>query len=128
MTNPDVELRLPADGAYVAVLRTATAGLAARLDFTLEEIEDARMSVGEAAALALERASPQAALHSSFWLEHGRLTVTVAVEAEHAAAPDPHSFGWTMLATLADATYTADDHRFAITLVASSLLGSLPPA
>ena len=25
--RPDVELRLPADGAYVSVLRTATAGL-----------------------------------------------------------------------------------------------------
>ena len=30
----DVELRLPADSAYASVLRTTTAGLAARLDFT----------------------------------------------------------------------------------------------
>ncbi len=120
MTDPDVELRLPADGAYVAVLRTTTAGLAARLDFTVEEIEDARMSVGEAAALALDRAAPGAALHSSFWLEHGRLTVTVAVEAERPASPDPDSFAWTVLATLADATYAADESRFAITLVANS--------
>ncbi len=29
-------MRLPADGAYVAVLRTLTAGLAARLDFTID--------------------------------------------------------------------------------------------
>ena len=28
---PDAELRLPADSAYLAVLRTATAGLAARM-------------------------------------------------------------------------------------------------
>ena len=33
-TRADVELRLPADSAYVSVLRTTTAGLAARLDFT----------------------------------------------------------------------------------------------
>ena len=32
----DVELRLPADNAYVSVLRTTTAGLAARLDFTID--------------------------------------------------------------------------------------------
>ena len=42
----DVELRLPPDNAYVAVLRTTTAGLAARLDFTLDDIEDLRMAVG----------------------------------------------------------------------------------
>ena len=33
-----VTIRLPAEGAYLSVLRTATAGLAARLDFTLDEI------------------------------------------------------------------------------------------
>jgi serine/threonine-protein kinase RsbW len=48
-----VELRLPADGAYLSVLRTATAGLAARLDFTLDEIEDLRIAVDEACALLL---------------------------------------------------------------------------
>ena len=32
----DVELRLPADGVYVSVVRTTTAGLAARLDFPIE--------------------------------------------------------------------------------------------
>jgi len=37
-----VTIRMPADGAYLSVLRTATAGLAARLDFTLG---DDRMSI-----------------------------------------------------------------------------------
>ena len=41
-----MELRLPADSAYLAVLRTTTAGLAARLDFTLDDIEDLRIAVG----------------------------------------------------------------------------------
>ena len=39
----DVELRLPADSAYASVLRTTTAGLAARLDFTIDDIEDLRI-------------------------------------------------------------------------------------
>ena len=56
--RPDVELRLPAESAYVAVLRMTTAGLAARLDFTLDDIEDLRMAVGEACALVLEHADP----------------------------------------------------------------------
>ena len=36
--KPDVVLRVPADSAYVSVLRTMTAGLAARLDFTVDDI------------------------------------------------------------------------------------------
>jgi len=44
----EVTIRLPADGAYLSVLRTATAGLAARLHFTLDEIEDLRIAVDEA--------------------------------------------------------------------------------
>ena len=59
MTTPggarraDVELRLPADGAYASVLRTTTAGLAARLDFTIDDIEDLRIAASEASALVL---------------------------------------------------------------------------
>ena len=44
----DVELRLPAEGAYATVVRTTAAGLAARLDFTIDDIEDLRIAIGEA--------------------------------------------------------------------------------
>jgi len=37
-----VSLVVPADGGYLGVLRTATAGLAARLQYSLERIEDLR--------------------------------------------------------------------------------------
>ncbi|WP_300680344.1 anti-sigma factor [Nocardioides sp.] len=124
MTTPDVELRLPADRAFAAVLRTATAGLAARLDFTLEEIEDARIAVGEAAALALEAAAPGADLTISYWLEPGRLTATVATPAVEPRHPDPSSFAWTVLATLADARCDTADGVLSITLVTTSLVNT----
>ena len=63
-----VRLRLPAIGAYLSVLRTATAGLAARLDFTLEEIEDLRIAVDEACALLLPATVPGAELDCTFEL------------------------------------------------------------
>lgn len=53
-----VTVRLPAASAYLSVLRTATAGLAARLDFTLDEIEDLRIAVDEACAMLLTQAVP----------------------------------------------------------------------
>ena len=40
-TTDSIELKVPADPAYLAVIRTAAAGLAARLDLTLDEIEEA---------------------------------------------------------------------------------------
>jgi serine/threonine-protein kinase RsbW len=60
--QPDAELRLPAETAYVSVLRMTTAGIAARLDFTLDDIEDLRIAVGEACALVLDGADPDGSL------------------------------------------------------------------
>ena len=68
-----VEIRLPADSAYLSVLRTATAGLAARLDFTLDEIEDLRIAVDEACAMLLPHAVETAQLTCTFELTPRRL-------------------------------------------------------
>src|SRR2546423_316263 len=67
-TQDFVEVRLPAAGAYLSVLRTATAGLAARLDFTLDEIEDLRIAVDEACAILLQQAVPGSVLSCVFRL------------------------------------------------------------
>ena len=77
----DVELRVPADGAYVSVLRTTAAGLAARLDFTIDDIEDLRIAVGEANAMVLEHADPGTDLVCRFFLAPGEMTVVVSVSA-----------------------------------------------
>ena len=53
-----VQVKMPAESAYLSVLRTAAAGLAARLDFTLDEIEDLRIAVDEACAEPRESARP----------------------------------------------------------------------
>ena len=54
-----VLLTVPADGGYLGVLRTATAGLAARLQFALDEIEDLRIAVDEACAMLLADRHPR---------------------------------------------------------------------
>lgn len=95
-----VDVRLPASSAYLSVLRTATAGLAARLDFTLDEIEDLRIAVDEACAMLL----PQAAhgdLHCTFELEKDSLVVTVALATTKGTLPERDTFAWTVLSALA---------------------------
>jgi len=110
-TRSDVELRVPADTAYVAVLRTTTAGLAARLDFTLDDIEDLRIAVGEACAMVLEQARADGDLYATFDLGSGELSVTVSADADAASEPDTDGFAWqglTALTTRASAEVTPD--------------------
>ena len=100
-TRSDVELRVPADTAYVAVLRTTTAGLAARLDFTLDDIEDLRIAVGEACAMVLEQARADGDLYATFDLGSGELSVTVSADADAGASePDKDGFAWQVLTAL----------------------------
>jgi serine/threonine-protein kinase RsbW len=113
----DVELRLPADSAYVSVLRTTTASLAARLDFTIDDIEDLRIAVGEACAMVLPEADPATALLAEFFLAPGRLTVRVSVNGSEVGRPDYDSFAWQVLDTLAhSATAEAAADSFVVTL------------
>jgi serine/threonine-protein kinase RsbW len=117
----DVELRLPADGVYVSVVRTTAAGLAARLDFLIDDIEDLRIAVGEACAMVLPEADADSELVCSYFLEPGRLTVEVAVAAASPHGPEYDSFAWQVLSTMATrAEADASEKRFAIRLTMES--------
>ena len=98
--RPDVELRLPAESAYVAVLRMTTAGLAARLDFTLDDIEDLRMAVGEACALVLEHAAPGRRPARHLRPQRRLDPRRVAADSGPGDEPDEDSFGWQVLTAL----------------------------
>ena len=117
----DVELRLPADGVYVSVVRTTTAGLAARLDFLIDDIEDLRIAVGEACAMVLPEAAADSELVCSYFLAPGRLTVEVAVSSANPHGPEYDSFAWQVLSTMATrAEADSAGGRFAIRLTMES--------
>lgn len=119
-----VELRLPADGAYASVLRTTTAGLAARLDFTMDDIEELRIAVGEALALVLPEADPGADLTCRFHLRGGSMTVEVGTTATDDPQPDYDSFAWQVLDTLAtDAAVSSEGGSFTVRFTMSTQLG-----
>lgn len=96
-----VTVTLPAEGAYLSVLRTATAGLAARLDFTLDEIEDLRIAVDEACAMLLTKAVAGADLECRFALDSATLTIDVSVLSQDGTEPARDTFAWTVLQALA---------------------------
>jgi serine/threonine-protein kinase RsbW len=107
MTLDTVELQVPADPAYLAVVRTATAGLAARLDLTLDEIEDLRIAVDEACALLLAgRSHPGQDLCSSFRLGEDVLDVTITGPVSD--LPTESRFAWSVLHALVGSVETGN--------------------
>ena len=113
-----VVLRLPAAGAYLSVLRTATASLASRLDFTIDDIEDLRIAVDEACAMLLPRAVAGAELECSFELTSDAIDVSVGVLTLDGQQPSRDTFAWTVLTALAgEVDSSADaDNRVTLTL------------
>ncbi|WP_214409397.1 ATP-binding protein [Sphaerisporangium fuscum] len=113
-----VSVRLPAASAYLSVLRTATAGLAARLDFTLDEIEDLRIAVDEACAMLLGHAVPGTDLTAEFELTGQEMIVRVEVSTVGQAEPKRDDFAWMVLTALADDVEAETDSpdRMAIVL------------
>jgi serine/threonine-protein kinase RsbW len=111
-----VIIKLPAVGAYLSVLRTATAGLAARLDFTLDEIEDLRIAVDEACAMLLSSALPGGSLDCEFEVLEDSLRVSVTVETTDGQEPSRDTFAWTVLSALAGEVDSSVDLENQVTI------------
>ena len=96
-----IRLTVPAHGAFLSLIRTTTASVAARLNFTIDDIEDLRIAVDEAAAILLPAVSGDADVTVVFDADAERLRIVLAAPTGDAPAPDQSGFGWTVLAALA---------------------------
>lgn len=94
-----VRLEFAADTENVSLARNVAATLAARADFTLDRVEDARLAVDEAVAQVIDGATA-GPIVCVFGLADGVLTVDVSGSV--ATAPDHDSFGWIVLRALVD--------------------------
>jgi serine/threonine-protein kinase RsbW len=114
-----VLLTLPANSVYLSVLRTATAGLAARLHFTLDEIEDLRIAVDEACAMLLNGEElPDAELHCRFTLTADKIAVTVTLPGVRRDLPAQNTFAWQVLTALTgEVDAEVSDHQLTLGLV-----------
>jgi serine/threonine-protein kinase RsbW len=123
-----VELTVPADPAYLSVLRTVVASLAAQRDYTLDEIDDLRIAVDEAGALLLPHADPGSKLSAVFGAASAGLRVEVSVTALHGAAgqPDRSSFAWLVLKALTDSV-VLDESGQRLSLVLTRARGTRGP-
>ena len=107
---------------FVSLL-TLTAGLAARLDFTMDDIEDLRIAVSEVAAMVLDEADAGADLVCRFRLEPGELRLECGTSSEAPTEPDYDSFGWQVLTTLTtEASVEAVPGSYAVRITLRSSL------
>jgi len=97
----EIEMSVPAGGEYLSVLRTAAAGLAARLNFTLDDIEDLRIAVDEACSMLLAQANAQSRLDCRFRLSEDSITFRASVRSDSPTLPAKDGFAWTVLTALA---------------------------
>lgn len=103
MDTPTVSLRVPPLADHLTLLRTVVSGIAARRDYTLEQVDDLRMAVEEAAVQLLRHgdggplvldatiADDELGVELSTTLAEGETTVV-----------DPSSFSWMILEALTD--------------------------
>lgn len=104
MSAPLIELRVPADPASAPVVRTCVASIAARLDFTLDQLEDVRLATTEACALLLGLPAQTDALLAAVVAtpHHDTLRIDLSRAGSLQALPGPDSFAWTVLHALVD--------------------------
>ncbi|HLW37324.1 MAG TPA: ATP-binding protein [Candidatus Eremiobacteraceae bacterium] len=72
-----VELRIPSRAEWVGVARLAVAGIASRLQFSIEDIEDLKLAVAEACTNCIQHASGSEAVRISCAIHPDRIVVTV---------------------------------------------------
>jgi len=123
MSQPEaiVELSIPSRPEYVGVARLAILGVASRMRFSYDEVEDIRLAVGEACTSVLDRVEGQAEappIQIRCLIDPGKLTVEVTdcVAADAKATPgaaggshDDVQLGGVLIRILMDEV-TADDN------------------
>jgi serine/threonine-protein kinase RsbW len=72
-----IELRLPSKAEWVGVARLAIAGVASRLNFSVEDIEDLKLAVAEACTNCIQHASDNDEVRIACVVYESKLMVTV---------------------------------------------------
>lgn len=89
----EVELNIPSRPEYVGVARLAILGVASRMRFSYDEVEDIRLAVGEACTRSIERLNGGAGqthvIRLRCLIEANRLTIEVKNPLPSAPEPIP---------------------------------------
>jgi serine/threonine-protein kinase RsbW len=100
-----ITVSVPARTGFVHVVRAVTAGVAARLDFSIDEIDDLRLAVDEASAHVLSSNPSSSRLTVRLMPFDDRLEIVTSGDEASPTWPDEGARGsmsWHVLAALTD--------------------------
>jgi serine/threonine-protein kinase RsbW len=107
LNAPTVTLRVPPLADHLTLLRTVVSGIAARRDYTLEQVDDLRMAVEEAAVQLLRHGNGSPlVLHATLEEDELQLELSTTLASQETVV-DPSSFSWMILQALTDDLSTA---------------------
>lgn len=124
MTAQTVSLSVPPTPGYLALLRTVVGGCAGREGFTLDQIDDVKMAVDEA-AVQLLRSSEGQGINVDVVLDEHSMEIRVSAEVSGSKPViDEASFSWTILQALADELRVDSDAMRCTVVLTKHRLGS----
>jgi len=118
-----VSIEIPARAEFIAVLRAASAVIASRLDFTLDDIDDLRILVDEAASVLLSagaEGSLRCEIDSVDEIDSEDAAITFRLHGRLLNGHSPHGegFAWSILNALAHEVRLDadnDEHMISVT-------------
>lgn len=118
-TDGRVLVELPAEKEFARLLRLLVSGIASRMNFNLDAVDDLKIAVEEAFLMAMRRrvAGP---LSVVFRMDGGSLQIDFTARLEVGAGPDrpDEDFGSFILEAVVDELQdSGSDERFELTLV-----------
>ena len=125
-----VSIKIPASPQYLGVLRLVAAGLAARLRFALDDIEDLKIAVDELSAYITGSQGREGSIDVRFMIGDDRIEIrgTALLQAGHKVRTDLTEFSQMILETVADsATLEKLDGAPTFTLVKSKKASGAAP-
>ncbi len=112
-----VTVSFPAQTQYVSLARTMAAAMAVRADLPIDQLEDLRLAVDEAAAQLVLDAVSGTELRCVFTESLGTLRIEVRGTTMSGTVPATNTFGWTVLTALVDdVTATIEAGEVCVTL------------
>lgn len=100
MTQNTVRLSVPAETGWVSLVRSTAVAVASRVGFDLEQLEDIRLAVGEAAGLLASSAEPGSVIDVRLEVEDDAVLIAITGRCEGSVLPREDSFAWAVLAAL----------------------------
>ncbi len=88
MAQDKVTLTVPAKGEYAKTVRMTAAALVSRMDMSYDDVDDVRMAAEEAFIFAADTLAEDDAVHMTFLVEDGRMSIEVVLGDEPGVSDD----------------------------------------